>query len=195
MNRREFNKRETVRHIRSVFLSLYAKGGIDSLTIHALCRECGIAKSTFYLYFEDKYAVLDAIEEELLSGLRLICHDLSDCDMDDVQNGRPLVRAKEAIRFLRSRGDEFRTLLGRYGDPRLSYKWKKDIESSFMERFRAEMQDDASAAIACTIFSSALIGLYTHFLFDAPDISEEKFSIILGNRLKYSLYDFRAFAT
>ena len=64
-----------------------------------------------------------------------------------------------------------------------------------MERFRAEMQDDASAAIACTIFSSALIGLYTHFLFDAPDISEEKFSIILGNLLKYSLYDFRAFAT
>ena len=57
------------------------------------------------------------------------------------------------------------------------------------------MQDDASAAIACTIFSSALIGLYTHFLFDAPDISEEKFSIILGNLLKYSLYDFRAFAT
>ena len=28
VNRREFNKQETVRHIRSVFMDLYAKGGI-----------------------------------------------------------------------------------------------------------------------------------------------------------------------
>ena len=56
-NRREFNKQETVRHIRSVFMDLYAKSGINSITVNSLCKECGIAKSTFYLYYEDKYQV------------------------------------------------------------------------------------------------------------------------------------------
>ena len=65
---------------------------------------------------------------------------------------------------------------------------------SFMGRFRAEKGDNASAGIACTIFSSSLIGLYNHFLFDMPDITDREFSIIMGNLLKYSLFDFHAFA-
>ena len=51
LNRREFNKQETMRHIRSVFMDLYAQDGIDGITVNGLCKACGIAKSTFYLYF------------------------------------------------------------------------------------------------------------------------------------------------
>ena len=62
-NRREYNKRETVRHIQSVFLTLYTQKGIQGITVSQLCQACGIAKSTFYLYFEDKFAVLDRMEQ------------------------------------------------------------------------------------------------------------------------------------
>ena len=194
VNRREFNKQETVRHIRAVFIDLYAKGGINSITVSSLCKECGIAKSTFYLYFEDKYQVLESVENEILEDLRLTCHDLSDCDMNEVLTGKPLKKAYDTIRYIKSNASDFRALLGKYGDPRFSYKWKKDIMDSFMGRFRAEKGDDSSAGIACTIFSSSLIGLYNHFLFDMPDVTEHEFSIIMGNLLKYSLFDFQAFA-
>lgn len=193
-NRREFNKQETVRHIRSVFMNLYAEGGINSITVNSLCKECGIAKSTFYLYFEDKYQVLESVENEILEDLRMTCHDLSDCDMNEVLTGKPLKKAFDTIRYIKDNAEIFRALLGKYGDPRFSYKWKKDIMDSFMGRFRAEKGDDSSAGIACTIFSSSLIGLYNHFLFDMPDVTEQEFSIIMGNLLKYSLFDFQAFA-
>lgn len=194
VNRREFNKQETVRHIRSVFMGLYARGGINSITINILCRECGIARSTFYLYFDDKYQVLESVENELLSTLRAICQDLSDCDMHEVQAGKPLMKATSTVSYLMENADTFRALLGKYGDPRFTYKWKKDIQDSFMGRFRAEKGDTPNAGIACTIFSSALVGLFTHFLFDMPDVTEHEFSIVMGNLLKYSLYDFQAFA-
>ena len=194
VNRREFNKQETVRHIRSVFMELYAKGGINSITVNSLCKECGIAKSTFYLYYEDKYQVLEAVENELLDTLRETCQDLTDCDMNDVLTGKPLKKAYDTVRYINENADTFRALLGKYGDPRFSYRWKKDIMDSFMGRFRAEKGDNPSAGVACTIFSSSLIGLYNYFLFDMPDVSEHEFSIIMGNLLKYSLFDFQAFA-
>ena len=194
VNRREFNKQETVRHIRTVFMDLYAQGGINNITVNSLCKECGIAKSTFYLYYEDKYQVLESVEDEILNDLRVICHDLSDCDMNDVLTGRPLERALTLVRYLQDNGDTFRALLGKYGDPRFTYKWKKNIMDSFMGRFRTEKGDNPSAGIACIIFSSSLIGLYNHFLFDMPDVTEQEFSIIMGNLLKYSLFDFQAFA-
>lgn len=194
VNRREFNKQETVRHIRSVFIDLYAKGGINSITINVLCKECGIARSTFYLYYDDKYQVLESVEDEILADLRVICHDLRDCDMSKVLSGKPLEKARAMVDYLKDNAQTFRALLGKYGDPRFSYKWKKDIIDSFMGRFRAEKGDNPSASIACTIFSSSLIGLYNHFLFDMPDVTEHELSIIMGNLLKYSLFDFQAFA-
>lgn len=194
MTRREFNKQETMRHIRAVFLSLYAKGGIDSFTVSALCQACGIAKSTFYLYYDDKYAVLDALEKELLEGMWRINAELAECDMVDVMTGRPLPQARQTIRFLKKNTDIFKALLGRYGDSQFIYKWKKDIERSFMGRFRAEQGSARAAGIASTIFSSSLIGMYRHWLFDMPELSEQEFAIILGNMLKYSLFDFQAFA-
>lgn len=194
MNRREFNKQETIRHIKATFISLYAKGGINSFTVSTLCQACGIAKSTFYLYYEDKYQILDSIEQEVLSSLDGICHDLSDCDMHDVQSGKPLMKATATVRYLQENADTLRALLGKNGDPRFMYKWKKDIQNSFMGRFRAEKGNTPSASIACTIFSSSLIGLYTHLLFDMPEVTEHEFSIVMGNLLKYSLFDFQAFA-
>lgn len=194
MNRREFNKQETIRHIRRVFLSLYALGGLDSFTVSTLCSECNIAKSTFYFYYDDKYQVLDTIEGELLSGLWEICSDLSDCDMTQVQTGRPLETATATVRFIMEHADAFRALLGKYGDPRFAYKWKMDIKDSFSDRFKAEKGNPRNASIACTIFSASLVDLYTHILFDMPEVTEQELSIIMGNLLKYALFDFHAFA-
>lgn len=194
MTRRDYNKQETIRLIRDTFLKLCGACGIEQLSVAKLCQACGIAKSTFYLYFDDKFAVLESIENELLGTLRDICFDLRDIDMADVFRGRPLEKALATIRFLRANGDAFRVLLGRYGDPRFTYKWKKDIEDSFMDRFRAEKRNERSADIACTIFSSSLVGLYTHILFEMPDMSEHELAIVLGNLLKHSLMDFDAFA-
>lgn len=193
-SRHEFNKQETVRHIRNVFMELYAQNGINNITINALCKECNISRSTFYLYFDDKYQVLESVEDELLSILWGINLELDQCDLELVKAGKPLPNAYETVRFLKENAEAFKALLGTNGDPRFTHKFRKDIERSFLGRFWAEKGNPRDAGIACTLFASGLIALYTHLLFDNPQVTEEEFSIILGNLLKYSLFDFHAFA-
>ena len=194
MNRREFNKQETIRHIRSVFMDLYAEHGIDGITVNSLCKECGIAKSTFYLYFEDKYQILEAVENDVLSQLREVCNSFRSCDFRGRDLRRPLENARATVRCLTENGDTLRALMGKHGDPRFSYKWKKNIAEAFRDSFRAAKGDNSGADIACTIFSSGLIGLYTQFLFDGPQVTERELAIILVNLARFSLFDFEAFA-
>lgn len=194
LNRREFNKQETMRHIRSVFMDLYAAGGIDGITVNGLCKACGIAKSTFYLYYEDKYQVLEAVEDDVLTQLRDVCDGLRSCDFRKSNNQELLKETQGIARCLTENGDTLRALMGKYGDPRFSYKWKKNITEAFRGSFRAAKGDNPSAEIACTIFSSSLIGLYTIFLFGDPQVTERELSIILINLARFSLFDFEALA-
>ena len=126
LNRREFNKQETMRHIRSVFMDLYAQDGIDGITVNGLCKACGIAKSTFYLYFEDKYQVLEAVENDVLTQLREVCDGLRSCDFRKSSNKEILKETQGIARCLTENGDTLRALMGKHGDPRFSYKWKKN---------------------------------------------------------------------
>ena len=194
LNRREFNKQETMRHIRSVFMDLYAQDGIDGITVNGLCKACGIAKSTFYLYFEDKYQVLEAVENDVLTQLREVSESLRFCDFR-TSSKQDLLNATESIaRSLAKNGDTLRALMGKHGDPRFSYKWKKNITEAFRGTFRTVKGDNPSAEIACTIFSSSLIGLYTLFLFGEPQVTEGELSVILINLARFSLFDFEALA-
>ncbi len=194
LNRREFNKQETMRHIRSVFMDLYAQDGIDGITVNGLCKACGIAKSTFYLYFEDKYQVLEAVENDVLTQLREVCDGLRSCDFRKSSNKEILKETQGIARCLTENGDTLRALMGKHGDPRFSYKWKKNITEAFRDSFRAAKGDTPSAEIACTIFSSSLIGLYTLFLFGEPQVTEGELSVILINLARFSLFDFEALA-
>lgn len=69
LTRKELNRQRTIEDIESASLSLYEKRGIDGVSISALCKKSGVARSTFYIYFEDKYAVLQKAEDRLLSQL------------------------------------------------------------------------------------------------------------------------------
>ena len=193
-NRREYNKQETIRHIQAVFLTLYAQDGIQGITVSRLCQACGIAKSTFYLYFDDKFAVLDRMEQELLSQLRDINPHMEASDMEAVRAGAPLPSALATARFLRAHAESLRALLGKQGDPNFVYKLKRNIETGFIQRFLEIYDSPHSAHLACAVFSSSLVGLYTHFLFQLPQISEESLSAMLGSLLRYAMFDFRAVA-
>ena len=189
-NRREYNKRETVRHIQSVFLTLYTQKGIQGITVSQLCQACGIAKSTFYLYFEDKFAVLDRIEEDLLSQLQEINPHMEPEDLELVRSGQLLPSALATARFLRSHAESFRAMLGKQGDPRFVFRMKRNIENNFIARFLEVKDSEPSANLACSVFSSSLVGLYTHFLFQLPQASEETLSKMLVSLLRYALFDF-----
>lgn len=188
-NRREVNRQETIQHIKAKFLSLYAQGGIDRVSIGALCDSCGIARSTFYYYFDDKFKVLESIEDELISALWDINYP-GRWNIDAVLEGRPLEEVIKTLCYIEKNQQAFRILLGPYGDPRFSYNWKKGIEPQFRECFETVHGGGRMSEIACTVFTSALMGLFTKYVFQSSEFSRREFSIALGNLLKSCLFDY-----
>lgn len=100
VNRKEFNRTETQRHIKNVFLDLYKEKGLDGVTVNELCRQSGIVKSTFYTYFEDKYSVLDEVERDLLESLANVNGDLENLEVAPVLKGDPLPQASKTVDFI-----------------------------------------------------------------------------------------------
>lgn len=191
-NRKEYNRTETKRHIRKVFLDLYQEKGVDGVTVNELCRQAGIVKSTFYTYFEDKYSVLEEIENELLDSLAEVNSNLETIDITTVLKGNPLSQASETVDFILENLETYRAIMGPKGDASFEVRWRRNIEASFRDRFIKEKGDPRSAGLACTIFSSTLLGIYRYFIFEAPDITKENFAVIMGNTFKYALMDFQA---
>lgn len=188
-NRREVNRREITHQIQVEFLSLYAQGGIDRVSIGALCSACEIARSTFYYYFDDKYKVLESIEDELISALWDINYP-GQWNIDAVMAGKPLEEVIETLCYIEQNRQTFQILLGPYGDPRFSFNWKKGIEPQFNVCFESVHGQGKSSEVACTVFTSALMGLFTKYVFQASDFSRQAFSIVLGNLLRSCLFDY-----
>lgn len=192
-NRRDANRREITRQISDAFLTLYAQGGIDCVSVGALCEACAIARSTFYYYFEDKYAVLENIENELLRALWDLNTRLG-WDLEAIRTGQPAAAAVETVRYVREHAAQFRILLGPYTDARFSYRWRQGLERHFYDCFSRVKNSAFDADVSCTIFSSSVIGLLTKCAFDFPTVTDEKLAVILGKLLEFCLYDFQTYS-
>ncbi|AKF83642.1 transcriptional regulator, TetR family [Myxococcus fulvus] len=70
---RETARRERTKVLEDAALTLFVERGLDAVTIDDITQAAGVAKGTFYRYFADKPALVEAllapVRAELLSGL------------------------------------------------------------------------------------------------------------------------------
>lgn len=71
--RRDVNRKERVKALADAGLLLFLERGLDGVTIDDITQACGVAKGTFYRYFDDKAALLDhlltPVRNMLVEGL------------------------------------------------------------------------------------------------------------------------------
>lgn len=64
---------------------LFADRGVDGTTVAAITAETGVAKGTFYLYFDTKEQLLGALKERFIQGMvDLITEAVKDLDPTDI---------------------------------------------------------------------------------------------------------------
>ena len=61
-------RRYTLAVIREAFFALLAEVGFAKMTVADICRRADINRGTFYLHYEDKFALLDALIDEALEA-------------------------------------------------------------------------------------------------------------------------------
>jgi AcrR family transcriptional regulator len=74
---RDRNRRERTRAILAAAVGLSLEGGVDRVTVDEIARGAGIAKASFYRYFEDRVGVIEA----LFAPIRASIEDaVAECD-------------------------------------------------------------------------------------------------------------------
>ena len=183
VSRHDINRERTIRSIEEAFLKEYSSKGIEGVSITSLCNNSGVSRSTFYLYFDDKYAVLENVEKRLLDGFWEANKDMPFVTDPDQKNDHP----KQVIKFLRSNEEWYKAILGPHGDPGFTYRWKKVIIRTLDARLADKNINKINTEIQGAIFSSGLIGLFTHILFEKPEVSDDVIGRYMTRLLGFSL--------
>jgi AcrR family transcriptional regulator len=76
-------------HLAEVALKLWAKGGFDQTSVAAIAREAGVAKGTFYLYFDSKNALLADVlrRNSLVPNVQQLVEDLQHRSLEEAVYG------------------------------------------------------------------------------------------------------------
>lgn len=61
------------------FEGLLEKQTMETISVSAICKECGISRKTFYVYFKDKYDLLDYIfVKDILYPIRRMTYTMNE---------------------------------------------------------------------------------------------------------------------
>jgi AcrR family transcriptional regulator len=87
-------KLERRRQIMTAAKHVFSEAGYHGASIHAIIERAQIARGTFYLYFESKAAVFDAILDQAMSELRGRIHRI---EVEDKSAPPPQVQLREQV--------------------------------------------------------------------------------------------------
>ena len=59
----------TRKDLETAFWKLYAQKSVESISIRELTETAGYNRGTFYLHYQDIYALLESVESELLDHM------------------------------------------------------------------------------------------------------------------------------
>lgn len=188
MNRKEYNREQTIISIEETFMELYARTGIEKITVKELCARAGISRTILYRYFDDKYQILESIEDRLLETVREIntpCPFINS-RAEEIQEKFPLLYL--TARYIKENERFFKPLLGEKGDSFFVFKWKKLMRRDFREKLIQTNATQFDVDLVSEIMASSFIGGYTFWLYEKPELTCEEITDILGHVLYSKFY-------
>ena len=173
--------------IKTEFIHLFEKQGLEKTSVNQICNVCSISRSTFYQYYDDKYDLLESIEDELLETVRSINSDMHKYAISDTDTSIPLWI--ETASYIYDKRDFFRPLILIPGDPRFVHKWNKVIRNTIQLRLAADNLDCSSMDMELVTYSmaSSMIGMYEYWFQYRPDLTPKQIAES-GSKLLWSAF-------
>lgn len=120
----------THKMIKEAFLELMDSIGFEKITVQALTKKAMISRTTFYLHYQDKYDLLDKIENEILDGIKNIALNLSMEDMikNGISDGKPYLTLLNVYKYIKENKQFFRLIMSENGDLSFHYKLNETMK-------------------------------------------------------------------
>ena len=177
----ENTRRKRQEEIISAFWEQYKKMPIEKITVKSITDACQIHRATFYIHYQDVYAVLEQIENSLMTALDQIsikCFESSH-DLDGFAN------ALYAI-FQYNR-EYLHYLVIENKHPEFSEKYKKKLKLIFPNIFQTETDNSKNR----WIIDMTITGLVDIFLQGADNIliSPEEIILLVEGFMTRGIFD------
>ncbi|WP_273749994.1 TetR/AcrR family transcriptional regulator [Leuconostoc mesenteroides] len=198
MNRQEKNKL-TQQRIMDAFVKLVSEKGFDNLTVSNITRTAKLSRGTFYIYYLDKYDVLEKIETYLLTNMEKLMQiniDKTISWLDDVDNNKlsaeldtysPYRSFIQSFDFLDKNRFTLKTLLSKNGDSQFVYKLRHLIDEQIDSHYKNIFKDGNEVIpsdYTHDLLISSLISIIGHWLQkDDPESPAEIAEILIRSRI------------
>lgn len=198
MNRQEKNKL-TQQRIMDAFVKLVSEKGFNNLTVSNITRTAKLSRGTFYIYYLDKYDVLEKIETYLLTNMEKLMQiniDKTISWLDDVDNNKlsaeldtysPYRSFIQSFDFLDKNRFTLKTLLSKNGDSQFVYKLRHLIDEQIDSHYKNIFKDGDEVIpsdYTHDLLISSLISIIGHWLQkDDPESPAEIAEILIRSRI------------
>lgn len=173
----EMNEK-TKENIQNSFLQLLKEKPFMKVSVRDITTIAEINRGTFYLHYEDKYDLLQQIEENLLQGFNLHLQRLKpDVLLLEAEKGQVSALAVEVFRYIQTNGERFQVLLGENNH----LGFHKRLKQFFIHHFGEKMvqnqtffqdltiQKDYLSAFATSAFLGLIEQWLDNSLAQSPD--------------------------
>lgn len=189
---------ETETQIKTAFIALLQAQPFEKISVRDISTKSGINRGTFYLHYEDKYALLAHYEEQLITQLQTLMKDNFEGTMTyqsvktDGVYTYPVV--EKVIRLVCAEFDLFKVLMGPNGDPRFELRLKRivhDAISAGLTRIKGQiaMTTHVPEDYAWELIISGLFTIIKHWLQSPTPASPQMLGEIIMKTRFLSPYD------
>lgn len=185
---------QTRERIIDTYVSLLDTTDFDKVSVSRLCKEAGIVRSTFYVYFSDIYEVIQTIEDELIAAFAHVDalaleHAAQDEARPKTEWGFPILPPYSlSCWFELCDANRMRlcALLGPHGDPYFEQKLRRQLSEhvSIMMDEDHMPQDELRRGFVESMVEMHLMLLRNWLLHEKTSLTRERIVTIL-NALRF----------
>lgn len=128
MRKRPEKTEQTKADLKEAFWRLYADHPIDKITVGQVCELAGYNRGTFYLHFQDLYALLAEIEDALLVGMTECVATCMRRLSEDSSKLSCIAACKDVVLYYERNKAYIAVLLSERGDPAFIYRLKANLK-------------------------------------------------------------------
>jgi len=144
---------KTRKKIMDAFWSQYKMKPIEKITVKGITDACQMHRATFYLHYHDVYAVLEEIEDILITSLDQAKMEYFET-ADDLNN-----YAKVLLKIFQDNGEYLHYLVVENRQPVFATRYKNKLKDKFPNAFCPKV-DDIKSKLAIDMTLSALVDMF-----------------------------------
>lgn len=177
-----YTKKQTItkKHFKIAILELLKTKSFNDVTIKDITDTAEYDRSSFYRYFDDKYQLLEEIENELISGIEEKYKSVAQ------QNGSTIFDTKTMVSLLSIFDNQavlsvISLLIGESGDRAFEAKLNRMFHKIFYDRSQTAPNQSEETDLIGQYLAGLFIQTVRYMSSPHPTISTEQLAVILND--------------